>query len=141
MTPLVVDSSVAIKWYVPEVNSAEALRVRDGSDPLHAPDFLDVEMASIVWKKIRRGVMTRAVADAILADVAGMGVVTRHQIGPLVASAFDLADRTGRTVYDCLYLALAVQLGGAMVTADDKLFNSFGGSSWAVNLTRLQDVP
>ena len=141
MTALVVDSSVAIKWYVPEALSTEALRVRDGSTPLHAPDFLHVEVAAIAWKKIRRGVLTRTVADGILVDLPALGIVTFHPTAPLVTSAFDLADQTGRTVYDCLYLALAVQLGGSMVTSDDKLVNALAGSPWAGSVLRLADVP
>jgi predicted nucleic acid-binding protein len=141
MTALVIDSSVAIKWYVPEALAAEALRVRSGSDPLHAPDFLEVELAAILWKKIRRGQMTRPVADSIRADLVALGIITFHPTRPLVRPAFDLADRTGRTVYDCLYLALAVQLGGVMVTADDKLVNSLTGTPWAGSLLRLADVP
>jgi predicted nucleic acid-binding protein len=42
VTIYVIDSSVAIKWYVPEVLDAEARRLRAGSAALHAPDFLDV---------------------------------------------------------------------------------------------------
>ncbi len=141
MSLCVVDSSVVIKWYVPEVLSAESLRVRNGNQPLRAPDFLDVEVAAILWKKIRRGVMTRTVADSILTDLAGLTVITRHPTIPLVAPAFDIADRSNRTVYDCLYLALAVQLGGVMVTGDDKLVNALVSTPWAANITRLQDTP
>jgi predicted nucleic acid-binding protein len=141
MSLYVVDSSVVIKWYVPEVLSADALRVRDGNMLLHAPDFLDVELAAIAWKKIRRGTMTRTVADGVLTDLAGLGTITRHPTGPLVAAAFDLADRTNRTVYDCLYLALAARLGGLMVTADDKLANSLAGTPWAASIAKIQDIP
>lgn len=141
MTARVVDSSVAIKWYVPEDLAAEALRVRDGGVPLHAPDFLEVEVAAILWKKIRRGEMTRAVADSIRADLVALGIITFHPTRPLVPAAFDLADRTGRTVYDCLYLALAVQLGGVMVTGDDRLVNALTGSAWAGSVLRLAGVP
>jgi predicted nucleic acid-binding protein len=44
-------------------------------------------------------------------------------------------------VYDCLYLTLAVQFGGVMVTADDKLVNSLAGTPWAGSVLRLADVP
>ena len=53
---------------------------------------------------------------------------------------FDLADRAGRTVYDCMYLALAVQLGGRMVTADERLVNGLANGPWADYVIRLQDV-
>jgi predicted nucleic acid-binding protein len=141
MTPYVVDASVAVKWYVPEALAAEALRVRDGPAPRHAPDFLHVEAGNILWKKLRQSALTRAVADAILSDLFSLAILTRHPTSPLVAPAFDLADRTGRTVYDCLCLALAVQLGGQMVTADDKLVNGLAGTPYAAHVIRLQDVP
>lgn len=123
MTLYVVDSSVVVKWFVPEVYAAEANRVLFGEIPLHAPDFLDVEVAAIAWKKKQRKTITRADADFMISEL-GLLMVTRHPTTPLVASAFDIADRTGRTVDDCLYLALAKQLSGVMVTADEKLANS-----------------
>ena len=141
MTIAVVDSSVAIKWYVPEPHEAEAHRLRASGAALHAPDFLDVEMAAIIWKKIRKGLLTRQDADDVLNDLAGLTTITRHPTAPLVAAAFDLADQTDRTVYDCLYLALAVQLGGQMVTADERLVNALAGTPWAGHIIKLQDVP
>lgn len=140
MSASVVDASVAVKWFVPEPLAAEAMRVYPGATPRHVPAFFDVEVANIVWKKLRRGEIIRADADFILARLAFLPL-TRHPDAPLLPPAFDLADRTGRTVYDCLYLALAVQLGGPMVTADDKLVNSLAGTPWAASLLRLQDVP
>lgn len=140
MSLYVVDSSVVIKWFTQEVNSAETVRLQTCGTPLHAPDFLDVELAAIAWKKIRRDGMPRADADFIVSQLPTLAV-TRHQTGPLVVPAFDLADRSSRTVYDCLYLALAVQLGGVMVTGNEKLVNSLAGTPWAANITKLQDIP
>jgi predicted nucleic acid-binding protein len=60
---------------------------------------------------------------------------------PLLALAFDLADRTQRTVYDCLYLALAVQLGGRMVTADQRLYNSLAGTPLGPHICWVADLP
>jgi predicted nucleic acid-binding protein len=141
MTPYVVDSSVVVKWYVAESLTALALRVRGGPAPLHAPDFLHVEVGNILWKKRRQGALARPVADAILADLPGLAILTRHPTAPLVAPAFDLADRGGRTVYDCVYLALAVQLGGQVVTADERHVNALAGTPWAGHMIKLQDVP
>lgn len=140
MKPSVVDSSVIVKWFVPEDLAVEANRIRASGIPLHAPDFVDVEVAAIIWKKRRRGVMTRSEADYVLLEFGSLAI-TRHPTSPLVAPAFDIADRTGRTVYDCLYLALAVQLGGVMVTADERLVNSLTGTPWAGSILKLQDVP
>jgi predicted nucleic acid-binding protein len=52
MTSLVVDSSVAIKWFVPELYSTEARRVLDdyqtGSLSFLAPDLINAELGNIV---------------------------------------------------------------------------------------------
>jgi predicted nucleic acid-binding protein len=140
MTLYVVDSSVVIKWFIPEALSTEAVRLQTAGVPLHAPDFIEVELAAIAWKKMRRDGMPRADADFIVGQLPTLAV-TRHPTRPLVAPAFDLADRTDRTVYDCLYLALAVQLGGVVVTADDKLVNALASTPWAANVIKLQDLP
>ena len=60
---------------------------------------------------------------------------------PLLASAFDLADKTQRTVYDCVYLALAVRLNGRMVTADQRLYNGLKGTAWAAYICWVADLP
>src|SRR4051812_2428585 len=140
MTLYVVDSSVVIKWFIPETLSAEASQLQTCGIALHAPDFLDVELAAIAWKKMRRDGLPRADADFIVSQLSTLAVI-RHPTASLVAAAFDLADRTDRTVYDCLYLALAVQLGGVTVTADDKLVNALATTPWAARIMKLQDVP
>jgi predicted nucleic acid-binding protein len=131
MTAAIVDASVGIKWFVPEVHAAEARRWRNGPDKLHAPAFFfDREIANILWKKVRQAEITRADADLILAQLPALPI-TRHPEGPALPAAFDLANRTDRTVYDCLYLALAVLLGGRMVTADQRLHNSLAATPWS----------
>jgi predicted nucleic acid-binding protein len=140
MSVFVVDASVGIKWFVPESDAAAAQRLQNAAYQLHAPTFFDVEVANIVWKKVRRGELTRQEADAILAQLTQLPL-TKHPEAPLIASAIDVADRTQRTVYDCLYLALAVRMQGRMVTADDRLVNSLTGTRWAGSIIRLADVP
>lgn len=141
MSALIVDASVGVKWFLPETHSTEARQWRNGPDELHAPAFFfDLEIANILWKKIRRAEITRADADLILAQLPTLPL-TRHAESPLLASAFDLADRTQRTVYDCLYLALAVQLGGRMLTADQRLFNSLAATAWVRFICWVGNVP
>lgn len=141
MSVIVVDASVGVKWFVPEVLAAEARQWRNGPDELHAPAFFfDLEIANILWKKIRRGELTRADADLILGKVPALPLI-RHPEFPLLASAFDLADRTQRTVYDCLYLALAVHLNGRLLTADQRLYNTLAGTNWAPYICWVGELP
>jgi predicted nucleic acid-binding protein len=141
LSVIVVDASVGVKWFVPEVHAAEARQWRHGPDELHAlAFFFDLEIANILWKKLRCAEISRADADLILGQLPALPLM-RHLELPLLASAFDLADRTQRTVYDCLYLALAVQLGGRMVTADQRLYNSLAGTFWAGYICWVGDLP
>lgn len=140
MSLYVIDSSVVIKWFVPESDTAISLRLQSGHPPLHAPDFLDVELAAIAWKKVRRDGMARAEADFIVTKLPFLPI-QRHSSVPLVRDAFDLADRSNRTVYDCLYVALAVQRDGVMVTADEKLANALATTVWSRHVRKLQSIP
>ena len=136
-----MDASVGVKWFVPEVHAAEARAWRSLAATLHVPAFFfDLEIANILWKKVQRGEIPRADADLILSQLPAL-LVTRHLESPLLTAAFDLAARTHRTVYDCLYLALAVRLSGRMVTADQKLVNSLAATPLASFISWVADVP
>ncbi|HXD85816.1 MAG TPA: type II toxin-antitoxin system VapC family toxin [Urbifossiella sp.] len=131
MSILVVDASVATKWFVPEVLSAEARQWQSRGDDLHAPAiFLDIEIANILWKKMVRGDLIRSDVDRILLQLPILPLV-RHLEGPLIPAAVEIAQRNGRSVYDSLYLALAVHLNGQMLTADQRLVNSLLGTPMA----------
>jgi predicted nucleic acid-binding protein len=140
MTVFVVDASVGLKWLVPEVYQADAQRPQNQAYELHIPTLFDVEIANALWKKIGRGELTRAEGDTALAQVPLLPVI-RHAEASLLGVAFDLADQTKRTVYDCLYLALAIQLGDRMVSADQELKNALASTKWAVHFCWIEDVP
>ncbi len=140
MSVYVVDASVAVKWMFPEPLAAEASRLQSPAHRLHAPAFIEVELANVLWKKLRQELLTRAEADAFIAQLPNLPLA-RHADSVLVPSAFDLADRTGRSVYDSMYLALAIQMAGQMVTADDRLFNSLSNSAYASFVIRLDSLP
>jgi hypothetical protein len=67
MTRLVVDSSIVIKWSIPEVHSADALRYLDPDLERDAPELLLAEISNILWKKVGRNELTRVQAELTLA--------------------------------------------------------------------------
>lgn len=140
MSPYVLDASVVIKWFVPEELSAEARRWRKAKGSLHVPDFFVVEMTNILWKKVLRSELTRDDADAIVTTLLELPL-TAHSAVRLLPAAFDLACQLNRTVYDCLYLALAIQIGGRFVTADRRLVNSLAATSFADKIRGLEETP
>ena len=120
MSVLVVDASVVIKWFVPEIHSDAARRLLSAPHQYVSPDLLFPEVGNAIWKKVRRGELTNGEGRRLAADISSVAVDTVSTRG-LVIDAHALAVATGLTVYDATYLALAVRLGTALITADDKL--------------------
>jgi predicted nucleic acid-binding protein len=116
------------------------MRLRQGGHQLHVPAFFDVEVANILWKRVRKSLLTSTVAAELAEQLLGAPLV-RHHDGPLLKPAFELACQTDRTVYDCLYLALAIELGGKLVTADERLVNSLANGPRGRSVIHLRDVP
>ena len=58
----------------------------------------------------------------------------------LVAPAFDIAAELGRTVYDSLYLALAVAEDCVLVTADAEFHAAVAASPMAGHVHWVEDV-
>lgn len=117
MNACVVDASVVVKWFYLEEHSDRARQMTGWGIALHAPDLLGLELDSALWKRVRRGEISLREAEDARALFSRMAIQF-HPIGVLRNLAFRLAVRTGRSVYDCLYLALAEGLSLPLVTAD-----------------------
>jgi predicted nucleic acid-binding protein len=137
---VVVDASVAIKWFVPEPFSSEAERLLDGGDALFAPDFLLIEFGNIVWKKVRLGELARRDGDAALA-VLRSGPVGLVDTTPLVERALQLAHEVDHPLYDCLYLATAEAVDATVATADRSFFDRCSLSIMQSRTAWLADWP
>lgn len=120
MTRVVVDASVAVKWFVPEELSAEARQLLTPEYELLAPDLLWAELGNTLWKKHRRRELDSRTAMGLLRDFSRIPIEF-HSAGRWADTALALALRHGVTVYDALYLALAAGNRTTLVTADRRL--------------------
>jgi predicted nucleic acid-binding protein len=137
----VLNSSVALKWVLPEANSGKAIRLRDeysnGIHELLAPDIFPSEIANGLasaerQKRIRTGESAIFLNDILRAAPA------LHPSAPLLIRALEIAIATKQAVYDCLYVALAEAEGCELVTADDQLVRSLHpGYPFIVSLVAL----
>jgi predicted nucleic acid-binding protein len=117
----VVDASVVVKWFLHEPRRAEALTLlhlyQEERITLVAPTLLMSEVASVLSKRVRRGLATTPMAlesYRLLKINAPLLVDDRLLLDEAVA----LSIATGQAVYDCLYLALALRRGCHLITAD-----------------------
>lgn len=138
MTQYVVDASVVVKWFAPEIHSNIAGRLSASPHALVAPDFLPVEVANSFWKHVRRGHATRIEALERLAIVDRR--VMLFPSLPLVESAINIALDHERTVYDSLYLALAIEQQCQLVTADRRLYNALS-PTLTETVIWIEDIP
>jgi predicted nucleic acid-binding protein len=139
MSAYVIDASVAAKWFTQEEYTTDATRLLTGQHELHAPDFFMLEMDSIICKWVRRGIITEADGSAARSTLAQLPI-EKHPFVPLRDAAYSLANRTGRSVYDCLYVALASLLNTAMVTADRRLYNALAAGPFERHVAWIEDV-
>ena len=136
---LVVDASVAWKWYVRETDSDLAEALVTGAEALVAPSIIVAEVCNAAWKLARRGELSAAQAESIAGDIA-------RQFDALIApetlarAATSAALALDHPVYDCLYLVLAVEQDSQLVTADSRLFNKTRRTRWARRVVDLSSV-
>ena len=118
--PVVVDASMAVKWFAPEADSGLADHLIAGDRILVAPDIMPVEAANAWWKKVRRGEMEKADLGHALANLLAMGLEWIPVLS-LVERAATMAAETGHTVYDCTYLVACAERGALIATADERM--------------------
>jgi predicted nucleic acid-binding protein len=120
----VIDASVLIKFYVPEILSdrAERLLAKAGNMDIDllVPDLIYPEAGNTLWKKQRMKELTRSeveeITDAILS--LPLKIEASKSLLPL---AVELATTYGITVYDALYISLTKVYETTLITADRKL--------------------
>jgi predicted nucleic acid-binding protein len=127
---LVLDASVAIKWAMPaaqEPFTDESLRLLrryvDGEVAFVVPDVFWAELGNVLWKGTRQGRWRQDEAEAVAADMKARDFKTVSSL-VLLDEALRIAFAHDRAVYDCLYVALAVQSKTELITADERLANA-----------------
>ena len=140
MNACIVDASVVIKWFLPEPYAEAAARLRRADIELSAPELLLLEASNALWKHLLRGALDRDTAQEAIEALAVAPI--RLQGAPtLFADAFRIAAETRRSVYDCTYLALALQLGQPLVTADRRFYDAIQAGPFASHLLWIEDIP
>lgn len=132
-----LDTSVAIKWFVPEEDSERAAdlqqaHLRDDLQ-LHAPDVLLMESANA----LRYAGLSE---ERILQDLetfSALGVdIIPFSMGVL-NSAVSLSLEHDLAVYDSYFLALAQALEMPLITADRKMLSRLTAEDGALSLKDL----
>ncbi len=132
----VVDASVALKWVLAEDDSDKAIRLHGQN--LIAPAYILVECANA----LRTNVIQKRIFAATAID--GLQKLRRVPLefvsdGLLLEQGLQLALQLNHPIYDCLYLALALQRDAKLVTADQKFYDAAAGI-YPTQMVRLKDL-
>jgi predicted nucleic acid-binding protein len=121
---IVLDASAALEWLLqtPAGQRIET-RIFSRNESLHAPHLLDLEVAQVLRRFVREGVVSVSRAEEALDDLQNMRL-TRYPHFVLLPRAWQL--RHNLTAYDAAYVVLAEKLGAALLTRDARLVSASG---------------
>ncbi len=118
---IVVDASVAVKWFFAEPDAGAAEALLEHGQPLVAPDLIRVEVPAAIAKKARVGQVSVEDARAALGlwwQAAAEGALFIVSDDRDIQAASELALALRHPLQGCVYLTLAERLAAPLVTAD-----------------------
>lgn len=140
---MVVDASVAAKWVLREPGREQSLRLLNDYESaavqLIAPSLLPIEIASVLTKRQRRNELSPVqVREAFRMFEIRCPMLT--DVREHIASAMELSALHRLSVYDCVYLAMALERGCDLITADRKFYEATSQAYASVRLLESQVV-
>jgi predicted nucleic acid-binding protein len=130
---LVIDASVAAKWFVDEPGSEAArailMGVRDEPRLFSVPELFFIEMLSVLSRLAESEAQLKELLG-ILEDLGIARVALGHE---MLDKAAEFAFGWGLSAYDAVYAASADLLGGIWLTADARAH----GKIAALGISRL----
>ena len=122
---IVVDASAVLEVLLQTLAASRvSRRIFAAGETLHAPHLLDVEIAQVLRRYARAGVISSDRAAAALTDLADLPL-TRYPHYVLLPRIWQL--RHNVTAYDAAYLALAEALDAPLLTRDRALASARAG--------------
>jgi len=138
VSDVVVDASVAVKWFADEIDCDKADEVSSSGHRLFAPFIIVTEVANALCRKSIAGLMT--------ADEARGHWLTLPSyfddilpIDDLIEPALLNACGLRHPIYDMIYIETARRLDAQLVTADRRFTAKLAGSELARHVTHLSD--
>lgn len=126
MSEIVVDTSVVVKWYIPEQHHEHARALRDeyldGTVDLAAPALMPFEaINALKYSGHYDGDRLEEAATSL--PEYGINLIPFNKIGPVA----EIATTLEITIYDAAYIALAQKLDTKAYTADGSLLDDLDG--------------
>lgn len=142
MTTGVIDTSALIKFVLPEDHSDTARNLIEQHISsvleLSAPEYILVEAANVLWKRVSRNDLLLGEAAQALHELRRVDLVLIPE-SQLLDDALLLAAEINITVYDALFCVLARRQQAPLITADLPLVRRLG--SGPIQALTLDQIP
>jgi predicted nucleic acid-binding protein len=135
----VVETAVALKWFIPEKDSSFAARLLDGGCELLAPDTLFSETGKVLTVKAQLGECSREEGIQVMEAIRSTPVWI-HPSDPLLEPAFLFSSDMGRPLGDGLNMALAVASDCRLVTANRVFYEDVQDTPFARYIKWIGDL-
>jgi predicted nucleic acid-binding protein len=133
-----LDTSVVVKWFVPEEGSEKALSLRQAQEDrelqLYAPEVLLMELANAL--RYSSEFSTREIVEAVETPFE-MNILLIPFSLEALNSAVSLSQEHDLAVYDAYFFALARALEMPLITADRKMLSRLTTEEGTLNLKDL----
>jgi predicted nucleic acid-binding protein len=120
---IVVDTNILAYRFIKSSKSAEAEALMALDPRWAAPLLWRSEMRNVLSGYLRRGQISRSLAEQVLNDALWALAAGEHAVED--KAIFDLVQSSRCTSYDCEYVALAEIHDVLLITEDRDLLNAF----------------
>lgn len=121
---IVLDASATVDWLLQTAAGQRIeTRIYSRNETLHTPHLLDLEVAQVLRRLVRQGVIPAHRADEALQDLFASRI-SRYAHFVLLPRIWQL--RHNFSVYDAAYIVLAETLRAVLITGDGRLASGSG---------------
>lgn len=121
---IVLDASAAVDWLLQTAAGRQVeKRIFSRNESLHTPHLLDLEVAQVLRRLVRQGVISTRRAEEAVRDLVDLRV-NRYAHAVFLPRIWQL--RHNLSAYDAAYVVLAEQLGATLLTRDQRLAAAAG---------------
>jgi predicted nucleic acid-binding protein len=128
---LVIDASVAAKWFLRDASEADTdladhllRRFLAGDLELFAPEIFPHEVTGFLSKACRRTRISRTKAADAIRDLFAMPITVTRTDATEQVETLDMSVDFSKKNYDMAYLRLAIRLDCRLCTADEKIMKA-----------------